>query len=123
MLHLQRQYLDSFDWRLYQEDYAFGIDSYNNERNFFICHKDADISVCEIPLDKIPRFSHDIPRQSCRKLLNDILGVRALITIATIHIRCRELRILDQESKTLAMLRAGSYSVESEAKGETFLID
>jgi len=112
--HIQRQYLDSFDWRLYQGGYICGIDSHSNEHHFFLRNREADNSIWEFPLETIPKFPRDITHQSCHKLLDDILGIRALITVATIRIKRRELLVLNKESKTLAVLHVESYSIEGQ---------
>lgn len=111
---IQRHYLDSFDWRLYQRGYVCGTDNHNSECNFFIRQTEADNSVYEFSLDKIPRLSQDITHKACHELLNDILGIRALITVAIIHIKRKQLLVLNQESKTLAILQAESYSIDGQ---------
>ena len=114
-IHIQRQYLDSFDWRLYQKGYICGIDSHGLEHLFFLQPKKADHSIWEFPLDNPPKFPHDITHPSCQKLLNDILGIRALITVAVINIKRWEILVLNKENKTLARLYIESYSIEGQA--------
>jgi CHAD domain-containing protein len=115
-IRIQRQYLDSFDWRLYHLGYVCGMDSCGSEHRFFICHKETDNSIYEFPLDKVARFSRDIPHRSCRQLLDSVLDIRALITAATIHIKRKQLLVLDKEGKTLAILHAESYSTAGQAE-------
>lgn len=115
-VRIQRHYLDSFDWRLYQKGYVCGTDNHNSEHHFFICEKEADNNGYEFSLDKIPKFAQDIPHKACHKLLSNILDVRALITVAVLYIKRKQLLVLDRESKTLAILQAENYSIEEQRK-------
>lgn len=109
-IQLKRYYLDSFDWRLYQKNFVCGIDFRYHEGLFFIHNKATGSSICEFPLDHIPKFSKEFPRNACRPILEDILGVRALTTVATLTIKRRQLLVLNKENKTLAILQAERYT-------------
>lgn len=118
-LHIQRQYLDSFDWRLYQRGYICGIDNHSTEHLFFLQSKKYGNNIWEFPLDNLPKFPHDITHPSCQKLLDDILGIRALITVAVINIKRWEILVLNKENKTLARLHTESYSIEGQADAKS----
>lgn len=117
---LERQYLDSFDWRLYRNNLVCGFDRLNSSTHkqhntqkgiFFVVDKKTGASICEFPVNRIPRFSDDITQQTCRKLLNELLGIRALITVASSAVKRRQLNILNQENKTILILRTESYTL------------
>ncbi len=117
---LKRYYLDSFDWRLYQRNYICGWEesvgkSKNNRKGVFFIHdKSTGSNVCELTLNAVPKFSKDITSRVYYQLLNNILGIRALIAVAELTIRRKRLLILNQENKTLAVLQVESYLIQDE---------
>lgn len=125
-MHFMRHFLDSFDWRLYRKNYLCGWDesintsrsSSNREGVFFIHDKETDDNVCEFPLNHIPRFSREIAHPACRKLLDDILDVRALMTVAAVIIKARHLFVLNEDNKTLLMLQVENYTIQRQAGEE-----
>jgi len=124
---LKRHYLDSFDWRMYQNNTICGWDvpdSKNSKKNkniknregvLFIQNKDTGNSLYEFPFDHIPKFSKDIPHQACRQMLDGILGVRALMPLVTLAVQRRQLLVLNKENKTLAILQAERYTISGHA--------
>lgn len=109
--NLQRQYLDSFDWRMYQKCYICGIDNNDAEIKFFLEEKNTEKCLYTFLIKETPKFPQDIPLANCRQILADTLKVRALTSVATINIRQRQLAVLDEEQKTLAKLHVESYSM------------
>lgn len=112
---IQRHYLDSFDWRMYQKNYVCGMDFRHQDGFFFIHEKKTGSNLCELPLKRIPRFSKEITHKTCHSLLRDILGIRALMTVASIDIDCRQLFVLNKENKTLTILKIESYTLQGQA--------
>jgi len=115
---LERFYLDSFDWRLYRKNLVCGFDStislthkkHTTQKGiFFVSDKENGVNICEFPANPIPRFAEDITQQTCRKLLDDILGIRALVIVASTTVNRKQLNILNQENKTVAILRLESH--------------
>ncbi|MCP5245783.1 MAG: CHAD domain-containing protein [Burkholderiales bacterium] len=108
---LERHYLDSFDWRLYRNNRVCGWDNPDgserkkNEGVFFIRNKKTSDSVCEYPIDRIPRFSKDVVHRICRRILDDLLDIRALMPVVTVAVRSRQFNILNKENKTVAVVR------------------
>jgi len=117
---LKRFYLDSFDWRMYQRNYICGWEepAGKNKKNcegvFFIHDKSTGGSVCELTLNGIPKFSKDVSPQIYSQLLDDALGIRALMTVAELTVRRKRLLILNHEHKTLAILQAESYAIQQQ---------
>ncbi|WP_170841585.1 CHAD domain-containing protein [Nitrosomonas aestuarii] len=125
-VQLKRYYLDSFDWRMYQQDIVCGWDVPNNKHHlkvtnnqyiksregvFFIQNKDTGSSLYEFPFDHIPRFSKDISHQTCRQMLGDILGIRAFMPVVIMTVQRKQLLVLNKEHKTLAILQAERYTI------------
>ena len=116
---IHRQYLDSFDWRMYQKSYICGMDKNDALKSFFLKEREADECICLLPLNETPKFPQDIPHTKCRRLLEDILEIRALMCAAAVNIRRRQLFILDNEHKTLIKLHVESYAIPGHAGSKT----
>lgn len=114
---LERHYLDSFDWRLYRNNRVCewdmpGGNGYKKGAGvFFIRDRSTHDGICEYPAGRIPRFSKDITHRACRRLLDEILGIRALMTVATIAVKSRHFNILNKEKKTVVVLRAENHTL------------
>lgn len=118
---LKCHYLDTFDWRMYQKNYVCSWYQTANKRAknregiFFIHEKETGNSICELPLSRVPKFSKDINHQAYRSMLDNILGIRALMTVAVLTVKRRQLIILDEEHKTLALLQLEQYTIDESA--------
>lgn len=123
-VHLKRHYLDSFDWRMYQKNYLCGWDEpintskTNLEGIFFVQNKETGDRIYEFPLSHIPKFSREVAHQACRRLLEDILDVRALMVMTTIMIKRKEFLLLNENNKTLAILHVENYSIHGKSDGK-----
>lgn len=115
---LERQYLDSFDWRLYRKNLECSLEvtaglsrkkSKVHEAAFSIRDKSGGIVVCACPVQQIPRFAADVTAPKCRKLLHDALDIRALMTVATVNVDCRQLTIRNADHKAVAIVRLESF--------------
>ncbi|MDR4514932.1 CHAD domain-containing protein [Nitrosomonas sp.] len=115
---LKRHYLDSFDWRMYRRNYVCTWHETASKRTksrdgiFFIHDKKTGSSICELPLNSVPRFSKDVNHQTYRKLLDDVLGIRALMTVAVLTVKRKQLLILNEEHKTLVLLQVEHYAIQ-----------
>jgi CHAD domain-containing protein len=110
-VRIHRQYLDSFDWRMHQNSYICGTDDNDAVKSFFLEESETGECVYTLPLSEAPRFSQDIPHAKCRRILEGILEIRALIGVASVNIRQRQLLILDNQHKTLIRLHVESYTI------------
>ncbi|MCP5246197.1 MAG: CHAD domain-containing protein [Burkholderiales bacterium] len=120
-MQLERHYLDTFDWRMYRKNYLCGwdvpVDTNNTNREgvFFVRYKETGDCIYEFPLSAVPRFSRELAHPICRKLLDDIVGVRALMTMATIMIERRQSLLLNEDNKTLVILQVENYTIHDQA--------
>lgn len=110
-VRIHRQYLDSFDWRMHQNCYICGIDNNDAVKSFFLDERETGQCVHTLPLSEAPKFPQDVPHAKCRQLLERILEIRALIVVASVNIRQRQLLIQDKEHKTLIRLHVESYTI------------
>lgn len=118
-VNIHRQYLDSFDWRLYQKSYICGMDKNDAVKSFFLEERENDECICMFPLSETPKFPQEIPHVKGRRLLESILDVRALMCAAAVNIRRRQLFILDNEHKTLIRLHVESYTIPGHTDSKT----
>lgn len=113
---LERYYLDSFDWRLYRNNRVCGWDMPDGSGGkistgvFFIRDKKTSNSICEFTTNRIPRFPNDIVHQTCRRILSDLLDIRALMPVVIVAVRSRRFDILNKENKTVAAVRMESHA-------------
>lgn len=112
---IHRQYLDSFDWRMHQKSYICGVDKSDTVKSFFLKARVTDECICTLLLNETPKFPQDIPHTKCRRLLEDILEIRALMSAAAVNIKRKQLFILNNEHKTLIKLYAESYTIPGQA--------
>jgi CHAD domain-containing protein len=123
---LERCYLDTFDWRLYRNNRVCGWDiPTGNERKksegiFFVRDKKTSDCICGYPTDHAPRFSKDIAHRTCRRILGDLLDIRALMPVLTVAVKSRQFNILNQENKTVAVLIVENHALTGHVD-KTFL--
>lgn len=58
----------------------------------------------DCPSDNIPRFWWEIDDESLRKYLKPMTGIRALILMAKCQCRIQELRLLNEDEKSVLMV-------------------
>ncbi len=83
---------------------------------FFVRDGTTHDCICEYPADRAPKFSKDITHRACHRLVDGILGIRALMTVATVAVKSRHFNILNKENKTVAILRAENYALTGRAE-------
>ena len=95
-------YVDTYDWRLYRQDYIL----HNHSQSWTLYHGDS----CEVTLQhggpflSPPCFAADFPPGRLREALEPILGIRCLLPLATVHLDGRQYRLLNQDEKTVVRL-------------------
>ena len=96
------RYVDSFDWRLFRRGYILHC----HERAWTLYHGDTgEITVQQDgPMLKTACLASDFPPGVLRDLLVPVLGVRALLPLATIRLAGRQVRLLNRDEKTVARL-------------------
>ncbi|MGD9947803.1 MAG: CHAD domain-containing protein [Desulfobulbus sp.] len=98
----QVNYVDTFDWRLYRQEYLL----HNHGPSWTLYHGES----CEVtlqqggPLVTPPCFAEDFPLGRLREALDPILGIRCLLPIAAVRLSGRQYRLLNQDEKTVVRL-------------------
>ena len=93
-------YADSFDWRLYRQ----GCLLHCCGACWTLSHDDSGEVVVQQDGPELHAscVAADFPPGRLRELLAPILGVRCLLPLATVHLRGRQIRLLNQDEKMVA---------------------
>ncbi|MCL1981088.1 MAG: CHAD domain-containing protein [Proteobacteria bacterium] len=95
-------YADSFDWRLYQQGYL--LHCHGSCWTLFQDDNDEVTVQQGGPELDGACFARDFPSGRLRELLAPILGVRCLLPLATVDLHGRQIRLLNQDEKTVARI-------------------
>lgn len=95
-------YTDSFDWRLYQRGYLLHC----HGGCWTLYHGDSDEVTVQQggPVLGDRCFAQDFPPGPLRELLEPLLGIRCLLPLASVLLGGQQVRLLNQDSKTVARL-------------------
>lgn len=95
-------YADSFDWRLFRRGYILHC----HGRAWTLYHGDTgEVTVLQGgPELKASCPARDFPPGALREVLEPVLGVRALLPLATVRLVGRQVRLLNRDEKTVARL-------------------
>ena len=97
----QVHYYDSFDWRLYQAGKLLTWQQQNADSQLCLLGTGDNSARTAIHLEQEPsRFAADLPPGQLRQELDDLLGLRAFLPVATIETRSLASRWIDKEGKT-----------------------
>ena len=113
-------YYDSFDWRLFKRGLVLIKDSTD-----YILYKYKEGLVISSLLwnsQKLPVFYNDFPESGLKKELSKRLGIRALIKAATIKKQLKNYRVLNDDEKTIALLKLLTFKNKSENVPEHYYL-
>lgn len=100
------RYLDSFDWALYQAGAALQEETVGERRELvWLDLNKRGAIVARQPLEDTPGFIDAMPLGPVRDLLEPLLGIRRLLPMASVSVRARTLRVLNEDDKTVARIR------------------
>lgn len=95
-------YADTFDWRLYRQDCLL----HRHGASWTLYHGEGgEVTVQQGgPEHPLPCFAADFPAGRLRETLEPILGIRCLLPVATLHLEGRQVRLLNEDEKTVVRL-------------------
>jgi CHAD domain-containing protein len=97
----RRCVLDTFDWRAHRRG-ALVEHETSDAGSALLWRRRADgVVEARQPVDRCPRFHWDLADGRVRDLLEDAIGVRALLPLADVHVRRETFRCVDDEGKTV----------------------
>ncbi len=104
--YIDRTYLDSFDWRLFEGGGTLCFERESHARRLvWTPHDSRQGRVMLGRVNKPPRFGWDYPPGAMRSTIGPLLEMRALLPRIDLVTRVRTLRLLDDERKTVVRLR------------------
>lgn len=109
----EKNYYDSFDWRLYAADMACAAMQEGQVLRFFIIDLKSGNLLCETVVPTMPVFAGDMADPTVREMLTPVLEMRALLPVLTQILTCYDWHILDKRQKTVARLRIETYESQT----------
>ncbi|MCI5124297.1 MAG: CHAD domain-containing protein [Candidatus Electrothrix sp. AR5] len=107
---------DSFDWRLY----ANGLLCFEQDNRISLTDLLGHELVPSLPSsEEAPGFYQDFPDSALKRKLAPVVEMRTLLLQSSFSRTTRQLRILNKDEKTVAMLVLSELSVETGEAGET----
>ncbi len=112
----QEQYLDTFDWSLYQKNMVIK----RNGGTYFLSNFDGNVIFEAKGTRKKYPFWWDLPEGSLQEKLRDLTHIRALMPLLQIKKNVRQVRILNKDNKTVLRLNLewGYAETDDAEKGE-----
>ena len=102
---VKRNYLDTFDWRLFSAGMQLECEIDNHSRLFNLFQSDAHYVIATSRTQQPVRFAWDFPDSALKKQLTPIIEMRALLPVIQLQSKLHELDILNKEQKTVLRIR------------------
>ncbi|MCB1879327.1 MAG: CHAD domain-containing protein [Gammaproteobacteria bacterium] len=98
---IQRVFFDTFDWRLFNSGYVLEISA--QKPGYLLTWRELGGGkiLIQTAIRQIPRFARDLVAPGLRKRLGDLLSGRTLLPKVSVNSVTRELRVINNENKTL----------------------
>ncbi|MCC6207598.1 MAG: CHAD domain-containing protein [Gammaproteobacteria bacterium] len=107
----EREFYDTFDWRLYAGGFVFFIDRSQEGARLHLRALADSLNVVSIAAQEVPGFAHELPAGPLRNRLLPLVESRRLLDIASLKCASRCFNVLDEESKTVARVFIERHSV------------
>ena len=104
MLHVQRQYLDTFDWRLFAHGSVLELARDTNGQSLIWRRLDSGEVLLRQRMPQVPHLASDFTAPAIRGQLEAITGVRAMHPKVALDSEVRGLRLVNREGKTMVRL-------------------
>jgi CHAD domain-containing protein len=97
----RRCVLDTFDWRAHRRGVLVEHETSDRGSSLLWRRREDGIVESRQPVDRCPRFYWELAAGRVRDLLEDAIGVRALLPLADVHVRRQTFWCVDDEGKTV----------------------
>lgn len=98
----EREFYDSFDWRLYAAGLVLFIDRGKGQARLHLRSLADGRDIVSIDAEEVSGFAHDLPPGALRDRLSPLLEERRLLPVAELKCARRCFKVLDEEAKTVA---------------------
>lgn len=105
----RRTYLDTFDWRLYNNNLVLELDQTKPVHQLRLRDRGREFAAVSQPIEAMPRFPADLPEGRVRSRLLKLCKMRALLPVVTTYYEYTPLDIQDSGGKSLARLYLGRF--------------
>ncbi len=104
LFNVQRQYLDTFDWRLFAHGSVLELARDSNGQGLIWRSVGSGEVLLQQRMPQVPHFASDFTAPAIRARLEAITGVRAMHPKVALDSEVRGLRLVDDEGKTMVRL-------------------
>lgn len=101
---ITRVYLDSFDWRIYKARGILAMVQDGDLLELSFTDRHGGELVARQRIQALPRHLQDIPPGPVRDLIAPTLSIRVLLPIVQVESRHSQVRVLDDETKTVVRI-------------------
>jgi CHAD domain-containing protein len=127
---LSRTWLDTFDWRLFRAGLTLELLSERGTSELVLTGRDGELVATELTTSssslparsgqriRWPSLIEDLPVGPLRERLAPVVGVRALLPVTKATSVRHELRALNSDEKTVAVLTVDQMSIASPQHGQ-----
>lgn len=117
---LKRTYLDTFDWRVFSENTVLELKK-DSAGNWLTWRSLGGKQVfAKSPIRRRPRFAHDLKGLASRPKLKKMLGVRALLPVATVYTHSRTGYVKDDKGRILLHIELQTDHPGSKVSTQTY---
>lgn len=99
-----KTYYDSFDWRLYVAGIGCEFNRSKTSSRLILRNLSDDLIIASIDLNDVPSFSHQIPSEEIRGIIEPLLDCRALLAVCNLDYETYNLNILNNDEKIILRL-------------------
>ncbi len=96
-----KTYYDSFDWRLYVAGISCEFNRSKTSSNLVLRTLKDDLIIASVDLKEVPSFSHQLPSEEIRQLIEPLLDCRALLAACNLDYETYNLNILNNDDKII----------------------
>jgi len=99
-----KTYYDSFDWRLYSKGISCEFNRSKTYSSLILRALSDDSILASTDLNEVPNFSHQLPSEEVRHIIEPLLDCRALIAACNLDFETYSLNILNNDEKIILRL-------------------
>ena len=99
-----KTYYDSFDWRLYAKGISCEFNRSKSSSCLILRTLNDDLIIASVDLNEVPSFSHQLPSEEIRQLIEPLLECRALLAVCNLDYETYNLNILNNDEKIILRL-------------------
>ena len=112
--HIERRFLDTFDWRLWLSNLVLFEMRNGRERSLVTQDLSEGETLASIRITRSPSWPHQIPEGELRERVAGLVAMRVLLPLVKVLSKARVLRVLNEDDKTVVRLRVEQIACDAE---------